>query len=194
MKRVICAAIAAIVLTAGPLAGRARAEDGKNDVKEGGRQGEFVEKKIKKNLGLSDDQVAKLQAAWEAEALAVKPLREKEREATDKLEEQVRDLASDKDIQATLDQLDAGHKAMAAEHQKLEGTLAATLKPYQRAKMRLFMKRRGHGKPGGKHSCGSEKDRGGEHARSDEGREGWEKHHGKERAEDRGEDRDSDDD
>ena len=43
----------------------------------------------------------------EAEKAAVKPLRKQAKESRRKLEEQVRGLASDKDIQATLDQLDA---------------------------------------------------------------------------------------
>lgn len=134
MKRFICAALAAGLL-AGPLAARARAEEaGKKN-----EDAERMENKMKERLGLSDDQAAKLKAAWEAEKAAVKPLREQAKEGERKLEEQVRGLASDKDIQATLDQLDAGRKAMMAERQKVESTLASVLKPSQRAKMRLFM-------------------------------------------------------
>ncbi|MFI5350582.1 MAG: Spy/CpxP family protein refolding chaperone [Elusimicrobiota bacterium] len=137
MKRILCAVVAAGLLAAGPLARRALADEGE-------KHGERAGKMMKERLGLSDDQAAKLKAAFEAEKTAVKTLREQSKEAGRKLEEEVRGMASDKDIQATLDQLDAGRKAMAAEHQKFESSLAAILKPYQRAKMRLLMA--GHGK------------------------------------------------
>jgi Spy/CpxP family protein refolding chaperone len=144
MKRIICAVIAAGLLLAGPLAARARAEEGEGH--------ERMEKMLKERLGITDDQAAKLKAAREAEKAAVKPLREQAKEARRKLEEQVRGLASDKEIQATLDQLDAGRKAMMAEHQKLESAVAAALKPYQRAKLRLLMAEhmKRHGRWGGR--------------------------------------------
>ena len=164
MKRIICAVIAAGLLSAGPLARRARADEGGKDE---AKHGEHIEKMMKERLGLSDDQAAKLKAAFEAEKAATKTLREQAKETSRKLEEEVRGLASDKDIQATLDQLDAGRKAMQAEHQKLEGSLAAVLKPYQRAKMRLLMmarmkKGRGHwgrGGPGEEKDCKGGKDK-----------------------------------
>jgi Spy/CpxP family protein refolding chaperone len=139
MKRIICAVIAAGLLLAGPLARNSRAEEGG---KEGEKHGEHAEKMMKERLGLTDDQAAKLKAAFEAEKTAVKGLREQSKEAARKLEEEVRDLSSDKDIQATLDQLDANRKAVAAEHQKMESSVASILKPYQRAKMRLMMRER----------------------------------------------------
>ena len=156
MKGIICAVIAAGVLAAGPFVGRARAEDGGKDegkrtedrAESGDKRAEQLEKMMKERLGLSDDQAAKLKTAWTAEKTASKTLHEQAEEANRKLEEEVRGLASDKEIQATLDQLDAGHKAMAAEHQKLESSMASILKPYQRAKLRLMMgrmmKERGH--------------------------------------------------
>jgi Spy/CpxP family protein refolding chaperone len=153
MKRIVCAVIAAGLLAAGPLARRALANEGKPE----GRNGEHAEKMLKERLGLSDDQAAKLKAAFESEKTAMKALREQSKEARRKLEEEVRGLASDKDIQATLDQLDEGRKAMSAEHQKFESSLASILKPYQRAKMRLLMaghmkRRGGHwGRGGDKH-------------------------------------------
>jgi len=134
MKRIACAVLAAGLLAAGPWAGKARAED---EGKRGGRGAEFSAK-MKERLGLSDEQAGKVKAAFEAEKAAIKPLREQRKEAARKLEEQVRGLAPDKEIQATLDGLDAGRKAMAAERQKLESSLAAVLKPSQRAKMRLL--------------------------------------------------------
>ena len=146
MKRIISAVLAVGLLAAGPLAGRVRAGEEK-----GGKDGEHaahMEKMMKERLGLSDDQAAKLKSAWEAEKAAVKPLRKQAKESRRKLEEQVRGLASDKDIQATLDQLDADRKAMMDAHQKVEATVASVLKPYQRAKMRLMMARRKGGRSG----------------------------------------------
>jgi Spy/CpxP family protein refolding chaperone len=167
MKRIICALIAAGLIAAGPLAPRARADEGGKD---GGKHGERAETMMKERLGLTDDQAAKLKAAFEAMKTATKTLREQSKETSRKLEEQVRDLSSDKDIQATLDQLDANRKAMAAERQKMESAAASILKPYQRAKMRLMMgnrmKHRGHeGRQrgeGGEHRWGG---KGGEEGR-----------------------------
>lgn len=146
MKKIICAVIAAGLFAAGPFAVRARAEDGGHD--EGGRAERAGHmEKMKERLGLTDDQAAKLKAAWKAEKDASEELREKSKQASHKLEEEVRDLASEKEIQATLDQLDANRKAMMAERQKLEASFAAILRPSQRAKMRLMMehmRRHGH--------------------------------------------------
>jgi Spy/CpxP family protein refolding chaperone len=139
MKQILCAVIAAAILAAGPFAGRARADEGGEDR---GHRSEQFEKRMKERLGLSDDQAAKLKAAWKAEKETMKSLREQSKETARKLESEVRDLASEKDIQATLDQLDANRKSMAAERQKLEATTASILKPSQRAKMRLLLARR----------------------------------------------------
>lgn len=123
-------------------------------------RGAFAEK-MKERLGLTDEQAVKVKSEWEAEKTAFKTLHQQQREATQKLEDQVRSLASEKDIQATLDQLDAGRKAMAAEMQKHESSLASVLKPSQRAKMRLFMRqemgRRFHGKHGADRHEGRDK-------------------------------------
>jgi Spy/CpxP family protein refolding chaperone len=100
-------------------------------------------------------------------------LREQSKESGRKLEEEVRGLASDKEIQATLDQLDADRKAMAAEHQKLESSLASILKPYQRAKMRLLMAgRKKHGGHWGR--GGDERGKGDEHG---DRKDGERRHH-----------------
>jgi Spy/CpxP family protein refolding chaperone len=130
MKRIICAVIAAGLLAAG-----ARADEGKD----GGRRGERIEKMMKERLRLSDDQSAKLKTAWTAEKATMKTLRERSKETARKLESEVRDLASEREIQATLDQLDANRKSMEDERQKLESSVASILKPSQRAKMRLLL-------------------------------------------------------
>ena len=144
MKRIARAVLAAALMTGGLCAGSARAEEGGKD----GRRAAFAEK-MKERLGLTDDQAEKLKAAWESRKAALKPLIEQRKSDQRKLEDQVRDLASEKDIQATMDRLDAGRKAMEAERQKGEASVASILKPSQRAKMRLFrakaMKRRFHG-------------------------------------------------
>ncbi|MFI5345647.1 MAG: Spy/CpxP family protein refolding chaperone [Elusimicrobiota bacterium] len=151
MKSIAYAVIAAGILACGPWSGAARAEEGAPN---GDRRAHFAAK-MKERLGLSDEQADKVKTAFESEKAAVKPLREARKAAARKLEQQVRDLASEKDIQATLDGMDANRKAMAAERQKLQGSLAGVLKPSQRAKMRLFMAsrrthRRSHGRHGGK--------------------------------------------
>jgi Spy/CpxP family protein refolding chaperone len=138
MKKTILVSITACLLAAGALAASARAEEGGKD----GARKEHAGKMLKERLGLSDDQADKLKAAWDAQKAAMKPLREAAKEGRRKLEEQVRGLASDKEIQATLDALDANRKAMLAERQKVEATLASVLKPSQRAKLRLMMARR----------------------------------------------------
>jgi Spy/CpxP family protein refolding chaperone len=158
MNRIAYAVIAA-VLVVGPWAGRARAED---EGKDGGRRGEFSAK-MKTRLGLSDEQADKIKAAFTAEKSAVTPLRDQQKAQSRKLEEEVRDLASEKDIQATLDVLDAGRKAMMAERQKLESALASILKPSQRAKMRLLtmerMRKDSHGRRGERHERHDQSDR-----------------------------------
>jgi Spy/CpxP family protein refolding chaperone len=136
MKRILSAVLAVGLLAAGPVAVRVRAAEGAKDLKD---EADHHEEMLKEKLSLSDDQASKLKSAWEAEKAAVKPLFKEAKENHRRLEEQVRGLASDKEIQVTLDQMDAVRKAMTAEHQKLEATLASVLKPYQRAKLHLLM-------------------------------------------------------
>ncbi|MFI5362468.1 MAG: Spy/CpxP family protein refolding chaperone [Elusimicrobiota bacterium] len=190
MKRILCAVISAGLLATVGLTARAFAEDeGGKDAGRGGEhsdkmkkgeRGEHAERMLTERLGLSDDQAAKLKAAFEGQKKAEQGLREQSKQAERKLEEEVRGLASDKDIQATLDQLDANRKAMAEEHQKFESSVASILKPYQRAKMRLMMAE--HMKKGG---WGHED--GDMHDRKDRDRDGDRDH-------ERGEDRHNDDD
>ena len=168
MRKIICAVIAAGLFAAGPFAGRARAEDeGKG--KDGGGH-ERIEKMMKERLGLTDDQAAKLKAAWKAQKDSAKTLREESKATSRKLEEEVRDLASEKEIQATLDQLDANRKAMATERQKLEASVSSILRPSQRAKMRLMM---AHMKRGGSWNRGG---RGGDHKEDRKGGKDHEHH------------------
>ncbi|HEX4048229.1 MAG TPA: periplasmic heavy metal sensor [Elusimicrobiota bacterium] len=175
MKRIICAVLAAGLLAAGPLAASAKGGE-----KDGGRREGRAMEMLKDRLGLTDDQAAKLKAAWEAQKKAVKDLRQQSREETRKLEGEVRDLASNKDIQETLDQLDANRKSMADERQKLEAASASILKPYQRAKLRLLlarrMKHRGHwGRGGAEGRGGHESCGGGEKHGGWGGRDGGER-------------------
>ena len=158
------AVLAAGLLASGPFVGRARAEDGGKD----GSRGERMERTMKEKLGLTDDQAVKLQAAWKAHKDAIKPLREQSKEAARKLESEIRDLSSEKEIQATLEQLDANRKAMTAERQKLEASTASILKPSQRAKLRLLFARR---MKRGRHGKGGHQARRawGEHRRGDDG-------------------------
>lgn len=143
MKRFIIAGLAVGFLAAGPWAGRAGAED---DSKTGAPaahrdnddHNSGLQKLLKEWVGVNDEQAAKLTSTWDAEKAVVKPLREQDRELERKLEEQVRALAPDKEIMVTLDQLDANVKVEEAEYQKVVAVFAATMKPYQRAKLRLM--------------------------------------------------------
>lgn len=100
----------------------------------------------KAELGLTDEQAAKLKDARTAEKEALKPLRRELRDALAKLSDQVEDKASDKDIQASLDRVDRARKALRDEQEKTRAKNAALLTPTQRAKMALAFAKRGRGR------------------------------------------------
>jgi Spy/CpxP family protein refolding chaperone len=147
MKRSIHAALAAAVLLTGLCAPRLRADDGDKKSDKDGRKAEWAAKRqehLKKKLDLTDDQAAKLAAAFKAERETMKPLREKSKETSKALRELVRNKASDKDISAALDKQDAARKAAMAERQKFQASLDSILKPTQRAKLRLMREKMMH--------------------------------------------------
>ncbi len=98
--------------------------------------------KLKDKLGLTDDQVSKLDAARKAHQEAVKPLRERMKADIAKLREQVKSKASDAEIKATLDDLDGAWKGLRGAMEKLKSDSAAILTPTQQAKMTLWHVRR----------------------------------------------------
>lgn len=95
--------------------------------------------KLKKRLGLSDEQAAKFKDALKAHQDAVKPVQEKLRDGMKKLMGQLKDKADDKEIAATLDDLESAHKAMEEENHKFAASTAGYLTPTQRAKMLVGM-------------------------------------------------------
>ena len=167
MKRIAFTAAAAMLL-AGPWAVHSRAQDddprtdgprrharmgGPGADEERGPRPEFAERmkaRIKEELGLSDEQSAKLEAAMKQRAQDEIPLSEKLIDQTKKLSDLVKKDAADAEIQAALDALKAARKEMLDGNEKFENSLASFLKPKQRAKMMLRMERHAHGRNQGR--------------------------------------------
>jgi Spy/CpxP family protein refolding chaperone len=107
---------------------------------------------MKEKLGLNDEQAKKLDAAWQEHREAVKPLREQLHKALKKIHGVLEIEASDKDIQAALDQVEKARGSLRAETDKHKKIIEALLTPTQRAKMLVMrekmrhhgMKERGH--------------------------------------------------
>ena len=140
MKRLTYAALAGAFVLTPLLCPTLRAEDEGM----GPEHHEMGPEKMKEKLGLSDEQAEKFKASFKAMREAAKPLREKMKGTMEKLRDQVKNKASDSEIQATLDELRANEKAMQDAHQKARDDSASYLTPTQRAKMALFMMRRMH--------------------------------------------------
>lgn len=120
-----------------------RAEDkpeGKGGARgeQGGREA-FAEH-MREKFGLSEEQGAKLKAAHRAKRDAFASAMAEIGAATRKLQDQVEDKASEKDLTATLDKIAAVRKSMRADEDKFEASLSSILTPTQRAKMLLAMK------------------------------------------------------
>ena len=92
---------------------------------------------VQKTLGLTDDQVAKLNALMKTQKNTMQPMAEKQKDLLKKLDDQVRAKAANADIQTTLDALQASRKAMAAQGEQFRIQRAAILTPTQEAKMML---------------------------------------------------------
>jgi len=101
--------------------------------------------KMQKKLDLTDDQVTKLNAAREAEKDARKPLWEKQKDLMKKLEGQVKDKASDSDIQATLADMRSNRKAIADQMEQFQNQKDGILTPTQQAKMLIARMKHGRG-------------------------------------------------
>lgn len=108
--------------------------------------------RAKEELGLSDEQAGKLEAAFQAHRKAAEPLRDRLKVAFEKLRWQVDAKASPKELSQTLDELDQARAAMREDHEKFRAELSKLLTPEQRAKMTLWrgemMLRRHRGFPG----------------------------------------------
>ncbi|HVO32320.1 MAG TPA: Spy/CpxP family protein refolding chaperone [Elusimicrobiota bacterium] len=103
--------------------------------------------KLQKELGLTKDQAAKFQALKESFKSAMKPLNDKRRDLMTKLKSQVDAKAPDADLQSTLNDLDANHKAVMDQMMQMKTQMQSLLTPTQRAKMLVARKnhRRHHG-------------------------------------------------
>jgi Spy/CpxP family protein refolding chaperone len=97
------------------------------------------EEMMKKELGLSDDQVAKMKELDKANAEAMKPLMEKAKLDVDSLRVLVDKKASDSDLKAAVEGLKADKKAMDEERQKEMDAKEAILNPLQVAKAAISM-------------------------------------------------------
>jgi Spy/CpxP family protein refolding chaperone len=153
MKRIISTAAAAGLL-AGALMAPAllRAEDKAGDKPEAHEKGghEGMAERMREKLGISEEQEAKLKTARRARrdksAVALAELGA----ATRKLQDQLEDKASEKDLSGTLDRVAAARQALRAEEDRFEATMSSILTPTQRAKMILAMQAHMHGRgPGG---------------------------------------------
>jgi Spy/CpxP family protein refolding chaperone len=130
------AALTAPALRAEDAAAKPAAQDSKN-----------ADKKLahlKKKLALSDEQAAKLKDVWTAQKAAMKPIRDKLKKGLDQLRAQVKAKASDAEITATLDQLNAAREEMRAQTEKTMSASETILTPTQRAKIALHMAKRRH--------------------------------------------------
>jgi Spy/CpxP family protein refolding chaperone len=156
MKRYLCAALAAALLTPGLWAVNARAQDDdappppeQSDRQGGKPDGGKMADQMKKRLELTDEQAAKLKDAMKAHADEMKPFADQVKSLVKKLAGQIKDKASDADVQGSLDALKAARRAMAAAQDKFQDSLEGFLTPTQRAKMAVGMAMRMRQGPGG---------------------------------------------
>ena len=100
--------------------------------------------RFKEALGLTDEQITKMQAIRDSRDKAVKPLRRKQRDLVLKLKDRLEDKASDADIKPILAELRANREAIKAQTKQFQDQENATLTPTQQARMLLMkMHRRG---------------------------------------------------
>jgi Spy/CpxP family protein refolding chaperone len=93
------------------------------------------EQQWKERLGLSEDQLRKLQAALAAKRDAVRPHEERLRGALQQLRVMLEAHAKDSDLQPALDQVADARKAIREEEDKFSQALASFLTPSQRARL-----------------------------------------------------------
>jgi len=149
-KRIVLAAILALALA--PAMSTLRAEEQE-------QQEHGMKDKMKEKLGLTDDQVKKLDDLRASEKAEMKPLREKAHAIIEKLEGQVKSKASDSDIKATLDEAEANHAAVEQLEDKFKQSHQAILTPTQQAKMLLHRMKHERMEKGEKGDKGDKKDK-----------------------------------
>ena len=162
MRHSICAALVAC-LAALPLYATETHSDRKAEPKAAAESGHRrMADRMKEKLGLNDEQAEKLDAAWQAHREAVKPLREQLHKALRKVHGQLEIEASDKDIQAALDQVEKARGSLRAEADQFKKTMEAMLTPTQREKMMRRGMAMGHSREGWR-ARGRDEDRGAHH-------------------------------
>ncbi len=93
----------------------------------------------KEKLGLTDEQSKKMEAIHTAQKAEMEPLHEKMRVLKEKLRWQVDAKATDKELKATLDELNASFTSVQSAEQKYRKQSEDVLTPSQQAKSFLFM-------------------------------------------------------
>ena len=154
MKHVICATLLAS-LVAVPLCATKTHNNQKDDSKAATTSGHRrMADRMKEKLGLNDAQAKKLDAVSQEQRTAVKPLQEALSKAIRKINGLLDIEASDKDIQAALDQVEQARQSLRVETDKFQKTMETMLTPTQRAKMLIMhekmMRRGGHSQEGGR--------------------------------------------
>lgn len=158
MKRSMLVVLAGALAVAAAAAG-ARAAGSDEGGEPGGRRAEFaarMQEHMKKRLGLSDDQAAKMKTIFEDSRKASEPLKHDLKVSLEKLRWQVDAKAGDKDLEATLAQVDKDRKALSSQREKAIERLNKELPAEARAKLALakfegmrrrmmLMRRGGHG-------------------------------------------------
>jgi Spy/CpxP family protein refolding chaperone len=119
-------------------------EADKDGGKEAGKEehggwGKEGHERMKKELGLTDDQADKMKAAGKAQMEAMKPLMEKRKLDIDSLRVLVDKKAADKDLTAAIEGIKADQKAVEEQWKKHREAMAALLTPMQQAKSVLMM-------------------------------------------------------
>ncbi len=147
MKRIISMATAAGLLAGALLLPAAlRAEDGPK-----GKPGaEAFKERMREKFGISEEQEAKLKTAKRARRDADAAIHADLQASMRKLQDQLEDKASEKELSATLDKLVAGRNALRDAEDKFEAALTSILTPTQRAKMAVAMRGRMGKMHGGK--------------------------------------------
>ncbi len=119
------------------------------DHPDGGRRGGRMDERLKKRLGLSDDQLAKFKDATKAHMESARSLGKQEHQSLDAVRDAIKNKASDDDVQKALDALKSARKAMMDEHEKYVESLSF-LTATQRGKLLLEeMRMRERGGMGG---------------------------------------------
>jgi Spy/CpxP family protein refolding chaperone len=149
MKRIMCMALAGVLLLPAALRAEGKPE-GKPEAhgEKGGK--ESFKERMKEKFDISDEQEGKLKAAKRARRDGEAAIHAEIGAAIRKLQDQVEDKASEKDLSATLDKIVAARKSLRAEEDKFEAALSSILTPTQRAKMLVAMKGHMGGMHGGK--------------------------------------------